>query len=222
MPIMDKAAAIKLVHVARRDLAIPDDEWRALLQTKFHVESSKDLDISGLYRLVEHLKKCGFKVRHKVGKAGRAAPSSGASRPLAGAARARPDEAAKIRALWLFLHTDLGLVNDPSERALSAYLKRITGVEALQWLDPQKTYQVIETLKKWAERVFYDKLICRADALMPLVISRSGVVSEAGELLQRASESRTKSGKPGAYDACLAAWRMLDVMEKTVGGGDCP
>lgn len=53
----------RLVHVARRELAIADDAWRALLRDRFKATSSADLSIDGLHRLVEHLKACGFKVR---------------------------------------------------------------------------------------------------------------------------------------------------------------
>jgi phage gp16-like protein len=154
---MNRAQALKLVHVARRDLSMDDAAWRDLLRQKFGVESSKDLDISGLYRLIEHLKHCGFRVRHAVSKAPGAGghKSAGAparSRPLAGAAQESPGEAAKIRALWLFL-AELGLVRNRSEAALAAYVKRVTGVDALQWLDGSQTAMIIETLKRWALRV---------------------------------------------------------------------
>ena len=208
---MNKSAAIKLVHVARRELGIDDDAWRALLRQNFQVDSSKALDIAGLYRLVEHLKKCGFKVRHPGRTPGKGRGAA-RSRPLAGAAQEKPGGPAKIRALWLFLHHDLALVKDPSEAALAAYVKRITGVEALQWLDGAQTYRVIETLKKWAERIFHDKLIARAPEALALAIARGiddETLSEVRNLICHASESKTKDGKTGAYDACLAAWKAL-------------
>jgi phage gp16-like protein len=215
---MDKAAAIKLIHVARRDLGIDNDAWRDLLRQKFRVESSKELGFFDLCKLVEHLKKCGFKVRHKT-TGGARRPTS---RPLAGAAQAKPGEAAKIRALWIFLHTDLGLVKDPSEKALVAYVKRITGCDALQWLDGQESYRVIETLKKWAERVFLERLNARVAALDDAVnagcefddaaMQRThALVAEARKRVGIAALSG-KPGKPGAYDACLAAWKSLDAL----------
>lgn len=53
----------RLVHVARRELAIDEDAWRALLQERFQVRSSSDLSIVKLEDLLAHLKACGFKVR---------------------------------------------------------------------------------------------------------------------------------------------------------------
>jgi phage gp16-like protein len=209
---MDKPTAIKLVHVARRDLKMSEDEWRDLLQARFGVASSKDLSLVKLHELIEHLKKIGFKVRHpnrKSSKPGK--PDAAPSRPLAGAAEKRPGEAAKIRALWLFLHHDLGLVKDPSEAALAVYVKRLTKIEALQWLDGQQCYRVIESLKKWAEREFLAKLEARAAACAPLSPDAKEALDDA-----RASEAkvgRDKQGyRVGAYDACLAAWRAIDAM----------
>jgi len=59
----DRPRLTRLVHVARRELAIDEDAWRALLRNRFKVESSADLSLDGLDRLLQHLKSCGFKVR---------------------------------------------------------------------------------------------------------------------------------------------------------------
>ncbi|MCL2524584.1 MAG: regulatory protein GemA [Betaproteobacteria bacterium] len=208
---MNRAQAIKLIHVARRDLQIDDAAWKALLAEKFRVASSKDLDITGLYKLVEHLKKCGFKVRHKAEcRRGEKffAPTKPApvSRPLAGAAQADPGEAAKIRALWLFLHQPLGLVRDPSEKALAAYIKRMTGVDDLHWLNGRQCRRVIEGLKKWAERIFPAKLAERLDALEAVGANNYSPLHDA---LER-----------GAYDACLTAWEALDESAPANEGSD--
>jgi phage gp16-like protein len=210
---MNREQAIKLIHVARRDLAIDDDAWRELLQQKFHVASSRELGISDLYKLVEHLKKCGFKIRHPGKK-----PGAARSRPLAGAAQKRPGEPAKIRALWLFMHHELGLVKDPSEAALAAYVKRITRVDALQWLDGQQTYRVIESLKKWAERVFEEKLRKRIDAflvarLIPGPMPDKELQERLCAALVKVVEGRDRSASGRApYDACLAAWEVMDAV----------
>jgi phage gp16-like protein len=128
---------IRLIHVAKRDLALDDDAYRAILRRIGNKESASELTLSKLEQVLEHMKRSGFKVRSK-GKP---------SRPLA-----QDGEARKARALWLLLH-ELGAVTNPSEEALAAYAKRITGVDALQWLGGAKAERLIETLKKWAMRV---------------------------------------------------------------------
>lgn len=55
----------RLIHVARRDLAMDDDTYRTVLRDRFKVESSKDLTLAGLNDLLSHLKACGFKVQAK-------------------------------------------------------------------------------------------------------------------------------------------------------------
>ena len=65
------------------------------------------------------------------------------TRPLAPGRQPR-----KMRALWLALY-HLGEVRDPSEAALAAFAKRITGIDALQFLEPHEANAVIEGLKSW-------------------------------------------------------------------------
>lgn len=117
MPAPNRQRLIRLIHVAKRDLSMDDDTYRAILQRIGKKASSADLTIPELEKVLEHLKRSGFKVRSKA-KPAQAKPS----RPLA-----QDGESKKIRALWLFLH-ELGAVKNPSEEALAAYVKRIAGV----------------------------------------------------------------------------------------------
>lgn len=49
--------------------------------------------------------------------------------------------------------TSASNAQDPSEKALCAYVKRQTGIDLLAWLPTHKASRVIESLKKWVERV---------------------------------------------------------------------
>lgn len=100
--------------------------------------SASTLTIGQLCQAVEVMKGLGFKVKYKK------APSA---RKLADDAQSK-----KIRSLWLSMH-DEGIVRDPSETSLANYVKRLTGVEALQWLDTRQASGVIEALKKWQGRL---------------------------------------------------------------------
>ena len=62
------------------------------------------------------------------------------------------DQSKMIRGIWIELH-HLGAVRDSSETALASYVKRMTRVSALQWLDVKQAQLVIEALKKWRQRV---------------------------------------------------------------------
>lgn len=98
--------------------------------------SATTMSIAQLFQAVEKMKTAGFRVKRK--------PSN--------RALADDPQSKMIRALWLELH-ELGAVRNPSEASLAAYVKRQTGVEALQWLDGDQSTQVIEALKQWRKRV---------------------------------------------------------------------
>ena len=112
------------IHIAVKDLAMADDTYRDLLWTIGRVRSSKDLDWTGRKKLIDHFKACGWKPKP--------ARKAGTTRKLCDWA-----QATKIRALWLELH-HLGAVENPSEEALLAFVKRMTKAEALQWLTPSE------------------------------------------------------------------------------------
>jgi len=139
---------IRLIHVAKRELAMDDDTYRALLVTCTGQDTSTHLTDTELNKVLAHMKRRGFKVRHATHK------SKPARKPSRALAQSPQDK--KIRALWLSLHKH-GVVRDPSEAALAAYVKRITGVDALQWLDIQQASQIIETLKQWQLRIEHSK-----------------------------------------------------------------
>lgn len=127
------------IHIAKKDLGLDDETYRAVLFTVARVHSSADLDFHGRNAVLRH-----FKARGWINKPARKAKIS---RPLAS-----DDQSRKIRALWLELHA-AGAVADPSEAALASYVKRITTVDALQWLTTAQASRVIETLKKWLDRL---------------------------------------------------------------------
>lgn len=138
---------IKLIHVARRDLHMADDAYRAIVAGKADGKtSSADCSVAELERILAHLKAAGFKVTKPR-----------AAKP---AERRRIDtsaEASKVRALWLLLH-ELGAVRDPSEAALASYVRRMAGIDDLHWADGNAMLTLIESLKKWAMRFLPLKL----------------------------------------------------------------
>lgn len=61
-------------------------------------------------------------------------------------------QAKLIRHQWLRLR-NMGELRNSSESALLAYVKRLTGVERMEWLNAKQASYVIETIKAWANRV---------------------------------------------------------------------
>lgn len=187
---------IRLIHVAKRDLDMDDDTYRSILRQIGNKSSAADLSVPNLEKVLEHLKRSGFKVRSKGRQAAvkrPAAPKS--SRPLA-----QDAESKKIRALWLFMH-QIGVVKNPSEDALAAYVKRIVGVDALQWISGEQAETLIETLKKWAMRFLpgvVEKLAAEAQSVLLTEEQRVKLNGVLGRALSR----RT-------FDPMASAWEAL-------------
>ncbi|MCS3806733.1 phage gp16-like protein [Chromobacterium alkanivorans] len=127
---------IRLIHVAKRDLALDDDSYRAILQRIGKQASSSKLTIPQLSQVLEYMKQAGFKVRSKAG-----------GRPLA-----KDCQSKMIRGIWLELAC-MEVVRNGSEEALATFVKRMAKVDTLQWLSTEQASLVIEHLKEWRQRV---------------------------------------------------------------------
>ncbi len=185
---------VRLIHVAKRDLNMDDDVYRAILLKIGKTESSSKMTVPELERTLEHMKRCGFKVRSKISK-------NVKSRPLADDA-----ESKKIRALWIFLH-EMGLVRNSSEAALAAYVKRMTGVETLQWLDREQAKSMIESLKKWAMRVLPAQVKALADKAAADI--HSGKLQLSKNEIDSLNEVYGKSQRFRSFDPIQEAWYAL-------------
>lgn len=138
-----KGKMIQLIHIAKGKLGLDDADYRSILERKTGKTSSKDMSMSELEAVLEHMRTIGFEDR-SCGKTG------GKTK----AVKLADDPQSKlIRHLWLKLRDMAGGVRNSSEQALAAYVKRQTGVERLEWLTTHQAATVIEALKKWVERL---------------------------------------------------------------------
>lgn len=138
-----KARLIKLIHIAKTQLHMGDDEYRLLLANLSGGKtSSKQLSLAQLNAVMKQMKSMGFVVRVKQDTT----PKS-----IYDAHDDIKGQVKLIRHLWLKLY-DLGEVKNNSEMALAKYVKRITGTDHHNWLSCKQASCVIETLKKWHDR----------------------------------------------------------------------
>lgn len=138
-----RAKDLRVIHTGRKALAMAETSYRALLRRVTGKESSAEMDATERRQVIEELRRLGFK-KLPPGRARRG--------KLADREMAMSDQASKIRALWLSLY-HLGEIEDPSETALAAFVKRAVKVEALQWLDFVSADRVLRQLRSWCERV---------------------------------------------------------------------
>lgn len=129
---------LAMIHIAKKDLGLDDETYRAMLWTIAHVRSSSELDYAGRAKVLTHLKACGWKQKPPV-KAKQNAPLSGDLQHK------------MIRGLWLELHAK-GRVLDPSEQAISRFIKNQTKIDRIEWLSTKQASSIIERLKSWLDR----------------------------------------------------------------------
>jgi len=127
------------IEIAKKDLGLDEDTYRDMLEEKFGVRSRTDLRDGQLVQLVEDFKSLGWRPK----------PSKRRQRRDHGRPLADDPQAKKARALWLSLYW-LGIVRDKREAALAGYVKRMAGVDALQFVTNWEP--IIEGLKAWATR----------------------------------------------------------------------
>lgn len=131
------------VHMAAKALKLTDESYRDLLERETGKRSAKDCSDAQLETVLGAFRTLGWK------------PKRGRGRGRKQAAPAVRPVLAKARALWRALH-NLGEVVDPSDRALAAFVKRQTEIEALEWLTPGQAYKAIEALKAWCGRAGFE------------------------------------------------------------------
>ena len=124
----------RLVHAKARELGIDEDARRALQRRVTGKESCRQMSVPELRRVVDAMN------------------GRGGTRPSARADRL-PDQAvvAKLRALWLSAW-NLGIVRDRTDRALSTWLRRQTGLDAAAWADAAQLSRAVKALKDWIAR----------------------------------------------------------------------
>lgn len=173
----------QLAHVAKNEFIkapmgakgkfMDDEDYRMFLRVATETKpgahdgkrSTADmLTLGELERVMKAFRDRGFKVRYKKNPHPNPSPKGrGAKLPsprgggvwgegLSRAIAQEPQDQ-KIRALWLAMHQQ-GIVQDPSEEALAAWIKREFKVEALQWLTSEQCASAIERLKKWQTRAW--------------------------------------------------------------------
>lgn len=137
----------RFIKMTQRSLGLDDDTYRDFLEFVTGKRSTTKMTKMQRWRVVEALKAKGVKFVH-AGKTAKGEKD---------ASRDQDEQSKLARHLWLTLK-GYGVLRDSSEWALLAYVERITGLKRLEWCSRKQITKVIETLKKWVERV-EDKLI---------------------------------------------------------------
>lgn len=136
---MTRTEAIKIIHIAKNQLALDDDTYRSLLGTVVPGKSScSDMALPELQTVIKALTEKGFK-----------------SKPVPRRMSSPSAVSKKVRMVWRAMHND-GFIRDGSDAALDRYVQRQTrirnggaGVATLEWLRAEAEDNLLESLKQW-------------------------------------------------------------------------
>ncbi|PTW61407.1 uncharacterized protein DUF1018 [Breoghania corrubedonensis] len=129
------SAALKAIHVKRRQMGLDDETYRALLERVTGLGSSKHMNEAQRRLVLVEMDRLG-------------APKT----PRPRSDRASGPYAPKLQALWIAAH-NLGVVRDRSDAAMLSFVRRMTGIDHTRFLrDPTDGSRAIEALKKWIQR----------------------------------------------------------------------
>lgn len=127
----DRRARLAKVHIAKKQLALEDDSYRALLHRITGQESSATCTDAQLDAVLGEFSRLGF-------------TGEKPKTPRSDKAYVR-----MIYGIWRDLKPH---VTDHSVRALQHFVQRQTGVDAPEFLNPEDANDVIEGMKAWLAR----------------------------------------------------------------------
>lgn len=192
-----RRAMLAKVHVAKVQLGLVDDDYRAVLMRVAGCASAGDCTDAQLIAVLAEFAAKGFS----------------ASAKRTAARRADHPVARKARALWISL-AHLGAIADPSERALEVFARRQLGCERMQWANQALGYKLVEALKAIAARHGWDQSVEGvAPGAVAVVLSRRLVDSLVDKLKAAELVPADWSVQRVAYD--LAGVELASVFGQT-------
>lgn len=125
---------LALINIAKTQLGMDDDDYRALLKLHTGKDSLRKMSHAERMKIVGVMESKGFKRQHK----GNFKPSNKAY-------------VRQIFALWKSCKS-LGVVDDGNKTALRSFVQNMTGISDPEFLTYQDANPVIEALKKMEKR----------------------------------------------------------------------
>ncbi|MDD7908542.1 regulatory protein GemA [Pseudovibrio exalbescens] len=141
----------KRLYAAKKAANLDDDTLRDCLQASIGRRSAKGLTMVECDKVLDHIKVKGHNAETR------------------GVTQISGVFGKKAVALWLSAW-NLGIVQDRSDRALLAWVKRQTKIDHINWVDGEDGSKVIDALKGWISRSA--GVDWRTDQSLPSVYNR--------------------------------------------------
>lgn len=130
----ERRGLLARVHMAKAKAGLDDDTYRDMLEARTGKRSAKLCSAAQLRVVIGHLEHDGFTMPQRT---------------VSGPAKA---VVKKVQALWVS-GFNLGIINDPSDRAMESFIARQTGLRKAAWLrEHAKADAVIGALRAWLAR----------------------------------------------------------------------
>lgn len=135
-PARLSAKKIALLHIARKQLGLSEEDYRAILLRCGGVESSADLDYFGFERVIAHMTALGFRSTWNTRTFG--------NRP----GMATPPQIDHMRELWAEFRGG----PDEGDATLNVWLTKYQKIGALRFVTREKASAIICALRNMAAR----------------------------------------------------------------------
>lgn len=114
------------IHLARKDLALAEDSYRAILLRIGGAQSAAWIDDAGLGRVIAEFQRLGWQPARRAFK---------------------PSAKPHVRLVWRLWRELAPAAVRNQAQGLRGFCKRVAGVEDPEWLSPPQANAVIEALK---------------------------------------------------------------------------
>lgn len=204
----------QIINIAKGQLQIEENNYRAILQAKTAKSSLTEMSIPELFTVLEHMKALGFKPKANKRKSPKSSDKAEGENTMLD----------KLRQVWIQMHYQ-GFLNDGSEPALQAWasnqsksLNKGVAIAKLEWLDGQMQYRLIEKLKQWHMRLLAKVIEQRFNQV--LVLYKNKVLSDDEKIALNEASDRLNLA-PNTHSAVSFAYSLyLDILKQhnvTVG-----
>lgn len=126
----DRSKLIQLIHIAKSQVGLSDEDYRAVLESTTKKSSCSDMTVFELNEVLKAMKKLGFRVKKLETKENEIGWDTS------------KEQLNYIKGMWELV------ARDKSDRALYRFIKRITGADHPRFMGAAEAQKVILALRK--------------------------------------------------------------------------
>lgn len=127
---LDRSKLIQLIHIAKSQIGLSDEDYRAVLESTAKKSSCSDMTLFELDEVLKAMKKLGFRVKKLETK------------EIEIGWDTSKEQMDYIKGMWELV------ARNKSDRALYQFIKRITGADHPRFMDATAAQKVILALRK--------------------------------------------------------------------------